>query len=96
MGGAFLMGAAFELFGVLWLTTMQAEVPSEALSRVASYDAFGSLVLGPLGLMIAAPAVQAFGVHVPLVGCGVIATLATVAALASPEVRRLRARPVLR
>jgi len=94
VAAALVMGAAFELFGVLWLTTMQAEVPPAALARVSSYDAFGSMVLGPLGLVIAAPAAAHFGVHNSLVVCGIIASGMTLAALAFPEVRRLRARPV--
>ena len=89
---AFAMGASFELFGVWWMTTMQNEVPAESLSRVASYDALGSLMLGPLGLVLAGPATVAFGVHAALIGAGVISLLTTCLALLSPEVRQLRAR----
>lgn len=89
---AFAMGTGFELFGVWWMTTMQNEVPAESLSRVASYDALGSMMLGPVGLMLAGPATVVFGVHAALIGSGVISLLATAAALLSPEVRQLRAR----
>lgn len=87
---AFVTGIAFDLFGVLWMTTMQHEVPAEALSRVASYDALGSLMLGPLGLLMAAPAASLFGVHAALIGTGVLSLATTALALTSPEVRRLR------
>ena len=89
---AFFMGIGFDLFGVLWMTTMQREVPAESLSRVASYDALGSLMLGPIGLLLAGPATVHFGVHASLVGAGVISVATTVFALCFPEVRRLRAR----
>ena len=86
-----LQGLGFELFGVLWLTTMQNEVPPEALSRVASYDALGSMMLGPVGLLLAGPATLAFGVHLPLLVTGLLAFATMSFALAFPEVRRLRA-----
>ena len=89
---AFAMGIGFQLFGVWWMTTMQNEVPPESLSRVASYDALGSLMLGPVGLVLAGPATLAFGVHNALIGAGLITLLAAAVALLSPEVRHLRAR----
>lgn len=89
---AFAMGMGFELFGVWWMTTMQNEVPAESLSRVASYDALGSLMLGPIGLVLAGPATLAFGVHTALIGAGVVSIVTTLLALASPDVRRLRSR----
>ena len=36
-------GFGIEIFGVLWDTTMQQEIPQEKLSRLSSYDALGSL-----------------------------------------------------
>jgi hypothetical protein len=87
---AFFMGIGFDLFGVLWMTTMQQEVPAESLSRVASYDALGSLMLGPVGLLLAGPAVTLFGVHNALLGAGVVSIATTAFALCFPDVRRLR------
>jgi len=94
IAAAFVMGIAFDLFGVLWMTTMQHEVPTESLARVASYDALGSLMLGPLGLLLAGPATAVFGVHTALIACGVISLVTTAFALTFPEVRQLRARRV--
>lgn len=88
----FVLGVSFDLYGVLWMTTMQDEVPPESLSRVASYDALGSLMLGPVGLMLAGPAILAFGVHASLIGTGIFATVVTALALLSPEVRQLESR----
>ena len=39
-----------EIFGVLWDTAMQQEIPPEKLSRLYSYDALGSWVLMPVAL----------------------------------------------
>ena len=89
---AVFMGIGFDLFGVLWMTTMQREVPPESLSRVASYDALGSLMLGPVGLLLAGPAAAVFGAHAALVATGVVSVATTVFALGFPEVRRLRSR----
>ncbi len=89
---AFFMGIGFDLFGVLWMTTMQHEVPAESLSRVASYDALGSLMLGPVGLLLAGPAAALFGAHTALVGTGLVSIATTIFALSFPDVRRLRSR----
>lgn len=95
MVAMFAMGIGFDLFGVLWMTTMQHEVPAESLSRVASYDALGSLMLGPLGLLLAGPAATIWGPHAALIGTGLVSIATTVFALAFPEVRQLRARAVV-
>jgi MFS family permease len=91
IASAFL-GFGFELLNVLWMTTMQLEVPPAALGRVASYDAFGSIVLGPVGTIIAAPIAELLGVHMALLGSGGVIIVATALAMMSPEVRNLPAR----
>ncbi|MFF0573272.1 MFS transporter [Streptosporangium saharense] len=89
--GAVVMGICFDVFGVLWNTTMQREVPPEALSRVSSYDALGSLMFGPIGLMLAGPAAILVGARSALLGCAALILLASLAALLFPGVRGLRA-----
>ncbi|MER6079683.1 MFS transporter [Streptomyces sp. NPDC001833] len=91
--GAFTAGVSLDFFGVLWATTMQREVPEEALSRVSSYDWFGSLSLAPLGLALAGPAADTFGTDRMLIACAALIVAATLAALLSPGVRSLRAAP---
>ncbi|MFI1768774.1 MFS transporter [Streptomyces sp. NPDC020800] len=89
--GAFLAGVSLDFFGVLWSTTMQREVPEEALSRVSSYDWFGSLAFAPLGLAAAGPAAGRFGTDPMLLVCAGLIVTATFAAILSPGVRSLRA-----
>jgi MFS family permease len=89
--GAVVQGVCFDVFGVLWMTTMQREIPPAALSRVSAYDAVGSLMFGPIGLLLAGPAAVLIGPQPALVGCAVIVVLTTLAALAAPGVRNLQA-----
>ncbi|WP_369387882.1 MFS transporter [Streptomyces sp. CG1] len=88
----FAAGIASDVFGVLWSTTVQREVPEQVLSRVSSYDWFGSLAFAPLGLLIAGPIAAAVGTGRALAGCAALVVLATTAALLAPQVRTLRAR----
>jgi MFS family permease len=50
---AFCAGGAIAIHLALWFTIFQREVPERAQSRVSSYDALGSFVLTPLGLVAA-------------------------------------------
>ncbi|MFD4786029.1 MFS transporter [Streptomyces sp. NPDC058459] len=83
-------GVANDVFSVLWSTTLQREIPEHVLSRVTSYDWFGSLALAPLGLLIAGPVASAAGTSWTLAGCAALVVLATSAVLVAPEVRRMR------
>ncbi|WP_265582713.1 MFS transporter [Streptomyces ferrugineus] len=85
----FCWGIAADVFAVLWSTTIQREVPEAALSRVSSYDLFGSLAFAPLGLLAAGPVAGLVGTRQALAGCAVMIVVATCAALLSPQVRRL-------
>ncbi|MFD9697567.1 MFS transporter [Lentzea sp. NPDC059081] len=87
----FCAGLANDVFGVLWETTIQREVPGEVLARVASYDWLGTMVLAPVGVLVAAPLSTAFGTGPVLAGCAVLVAVSSCAALASPQVRALRA-----
>jgi predicted MFS family arabinose efflux permease len=78
-------------FGVLWSTTVQNDVPAEAMSRVASWDLLGALALAPLGLLVAGPIASAVGVEGAAAGAAVLILGATSCAVMSPHVRRFRA-----
>ena len=60
------------------------------LSRVNSYDALGSFVFIPLGLVIAGPLANRFGVTNTLWGFLAVGLVSIGAALLSRDVRTLR------
>ena len=88
--GAFAWGLAIEFFMVLWLTALQTHVPREALSRVSSYDAMGSLMFGPIGLAVAGPLVSAIGLQASFLIAAAVSTAAILATMLSRSVRQLR------
>lgn len=91
MLGAFAWGLGIEFFQVLWFTALQRNVPPESLSRVSSYDAFGSLMFGPVGLALAGPLLMLIPISEAFAAAALVAALATLGALLVPSVWRLRA-----
>ena len=91
VAAAFLTGVEFDLFYALWLTTLHTHVPTEALSRVGSYDAFGSTVFAPVGVFFAGPLAHTIGVRSTLLGAGTIAVVTSLAVVSSRSVRSLEA-----
>ena len=89
MVSAFFAGIALDFFMVLWQTAMQTNIPRESLSRVTSYDAFGSLALAPLGLIIAGPVTERFGSETTLIAMAALFLLVLGLMLAVPGVRKL-------
>ena len=88
--GAFCSGLGVELFGVFWELSLQQHIPGELLSRVASYDMLGSIVLMPVGFVVVGPLSDAVGIHLTLwIAAGACAALAA-ATLSVHDVRRLR------
>jgi hypothetical protein len=65
-GGALLSGAGMMLGISVWESALQRHIPGETLSRVSSYDWFGSLAFSPLGLAIWGPVAAAIGISVSL------------------------------
>ncbi|MFJ5226620.1 MFS transporter [Streptomyces sp. NPDC088400] len=88
----FVSGLSVEVFGVSWMTALHQEIPEEKLSRVSSYDMFGSIGMIPLATALAGPVESAFGRTPALWGCAALIVLLTAAVLAVPDVRRLTRR----
>ena len=87
--GGFVAGFGLTVFGTLWATTMQREIPSEVLSRVSAYDWFGSLVFLPLGYLLAGPLAAAVGTRPFLLACTAWLVVSTLAVLALRQVRTM-------
>jgi predicted MFS family arabinose efflux permease len=89
-GGAFLAGLGMAVFEALWSTTLQREIPREALSRVSAYDWFGSIATVPVGFALAGVVSGAIGVNTVLwIGAATV-VVSSAAILAVPDVRRIR------
>ena len=88
--GAVAAGLGAEVFGVLWDTAMQQQIPRDRLSRVYSYDALGSFVFIPIGMSIAGPIATLVGVRTTLLLAGAVVVVATLAVLLVRDVRTLR------
>jgi MFS family permease len=91
--GALIGGLCIDIFAILWETSMQRSVPEAALSRVSSYDALGSLLLGPIGLVVAGPLAAWVGSRHALLVIAAAVVVPTAAALLSPGVRTMRMPP---
>jgi predicted MFS family arabinose efflux permease len=92
IGSAFLAGIGIEVFGVLWDTTMQQEIPGESLSRVSSYDALGSFALMPVGFAASGAIAAAVGTRATFFGTAALITAATALVLLIRDVRELQRR----
>jgi hypothetical protein len=89
-------GVAWMMLGLadtLWFTALQRHIPDQTLSRVSSYDWFGSIVLNPVGFVLIGPVATSLGVDRTLVIAGSLVTVAPIAALSLRSVRTLRRLP---
>lgn len=82
-------GSTGSLFNVFWYTALQSDVPAGELSRVASWDYFGSVALWPLGQAIAGPIAVAIGLSATLYASAALALLLFGGALAAAPVRNV-------
>jgi predicted MFS family arabinose efflux permease len=86
-------GLSFGVAGTLWETTVQRNVPKEALSRIAAYDWMGSTALRPLGLVFVGPIATAIGIKETLLGAFVLTMLSSLTLLVIPDIWRITADP---
>jgi MFS family permease len=84
---AIVDGSSGSLFNVLWFTALQSDVPSTELSRVASWDYFGTVALWPLGQAISGPIAAAIGLSATLYGAAALALVLFGGALLVAPVR---------
>jgi MFS family permease len=87
--GAFVSGLGMTLGMSVWESTLQRHIPAESLSRVSSYDWFGSFAFYPLGLAVWGPLAGAIGISTALWWAFGLFIAAVAALLAVPDVRRL-------
>ncbi|MEJ6627224.1 MAG: MFS transporter [Actinomycetes bacterium] len=87
---ALLWGITLDLWITIWSTAMAREVPREALSRVSSFDAMGTMLLRPVGLAIAGPLSMAIGISQTLHFLAIFSAVLIFAMLATPEMRNMQ------
>jgi MFS family permease len=85
-------GCGLAVHITLWFTVFQQNVPEESISRVSSYDSFGSFVLLPLGAALAGPIAAVIGVHETLIGAAIVIAITQAIVFAQPSVHAIRAR----
>ncbi|HEU4658362.1 MAG TPA: MFS transporter [Capillimicrobium sp.] len=86
----FVSGVGLMVGMSVWESTLQRRIPGESLSRVSSYDWFGSFAFYPLGMALWGPIAAAIGLTPALwVAFGGFAIFIA-AVLLMPETRRLR------
>jgi MFS family permease len=86
-------GAGVMISNTVWETTLQQHVPAEALSRVSSYDWFGSLAFQPIGFAVWGPVAEVAGVSTTLWVAFALQLTTVIVLLPVPSIRNLRAIP---
>jgi MFS family permease len=89
--GALLSGLGMMLGMAVWESTLQRHIPAESLSRVASYDWFGSYAFYPLGLAMWGSVAGAIGIHEALWLAFGLFGAAALLLLLVPDTRRFAA-----
>jgi len=84
------VGVGFSLGGTIWETTLQRNVPEHALSRISSYDWFGSVALNPVGYLFIGPLAEAIGTPTALIASGALNMVVCFLVLLAPSVRSVR------
>ena len=90
--GAFLHGLGLSIFSVFWDLSIQQNIPEDKLARIYAFDLVGSFVARPIGLALTGPVAEAVGFHRWLLVVAIVLFVVEVAALFSPDVRRLEVR----
>lgn len=92
--GAFLSGVGMMIGTSVWESTLQRQIPAGSLSRVSSYDWFGSFAFYPLGMALWGPLAAVVGVDTALwLAFSLMVSLAAVL-LTLPDTRALRRSPL--
>ena len=92
-GVGFLVGMGFSIGENLYVTAFQRNIPEHALSRISSFDWFGSVALNPIGYALIGPVSEAIGIPETLVIASILNVLVCFSVLLVPSVRAIRTEP---
>jgi len=87
---AFFFGINFDLWGAIWSTSLQREVPKESLSRVSAFDGMGTLLTRPIGVAVAAPLASAIGLRSTFLWMAALCAIVITGMLAFPTVWKMQ------
>jgi hypothetical protein len=87
---SFVSGAGFALGDTLWVTALQRNVPDHTLSRISSFDWFGSVALNPIGYALIGPVALAIGTTEALLVAAILNVAVCLGVVMVPSVRRVR------
>jgi len=78
---------------IVWFTTFQKQVPDHLMSRLSSFDWFGSVALNPLGYALVGPVSVALGVSATLYLAAALNLSVSLLVASTPAIRGLVAAP---
>jgi MFS family permease len=78
---------------IIWFTTFQLQVPDHLMSRLSSFDWFGSIALNPLGYALIGPLASTLGVAATLYLAAALNGVISVAVALTPAIQRLERKP---
>ena len=88
LAAAFVIGGANTALGLIWVNTLQEQVPRELQGRVSSVDFLGSSLLAPVGYAIGGWATGMLGPVLIFIVGGILQTGLIGLGLLHPKVRR--------
>ena len=86
---AFLIGAAFTVPNLIFITTLQELIPVKVLGRVTSIATLGSVALVPVGSGLVGWATDHMGAPTIFILSGILTALLAALALLHPAIRNL-------
>jgi MFS family permease len=89
---SFGLGVFVELMMVQWTVAMTRNIPPDMLARVSSYDVLGSVIVMPIGALIAGPLGTAIGTSRAQYGAAAVIVIASALALIPRDIRTMRYR----
>ena len=89
LAAAFVIGGANTALGLIWVNTLQEQVPRELQGRVSSVDFLGSSLLAPVGYAIGGWATAMLGPVLIFIVGGILQTGLIGLGLLHPKIRAL-------
>jgi hypothetical protein len=89
----FLAAVGLTSGDIIWFTTFQLQVPDHLMSRLSSFDWFGSVALNPIGYALVGPLANVLGVANTLYLAAALNAVTSITVAASPAIRTLERKP---